>query len=176
LHLSHSLPAPGAIGDQTQEILMKKLSSILAVAMTALSLTTTPAMAMGSDPAEKAEENYQDAVRAVKNENYDDAIDKLKEVLDHDSRNADALNYMGYSYRKLGKYEQAFSFYTRALKLDPDHKGANEYIGDAYLERNMPEKAKIHLDRLAKICSSSCEEYAALKKAWDTWQAKQKRS
>ncbi len=148
-----------------------------AIALAALLLNAVPAAAMGnSDPAEKAAENYQDAVRAVKSKNYDEAVDKLKEVLEADSRNANALNYMGYSYRKLGKYDLAFNYYTRALAVDPDHKGANEYIGEAYLEKNMPEKARVHLDKLAKLCNSSCEEYTELKKAWDAWQAKQKRS
>ena len=150
--------------------------TIVAVAVTALSLNVGAALAMGDDdPAEKAAENYREAVSAVENRDYDEAIDKLKEVLEADSSNADALNYMGFSYRKLGKYDQAFNYYTRALKVDEDHKGAHEYIGEAYLEKNQPAKAKVHLDRLAKLCDSSCEEYTELKKAWDKWQAMQKR-
>jgi tetratricopeptide (TPR) repeat protein len=152
------------------------LGMVAAAAITVFSLSAGSALGMGdSDPAEKAAENYKEAVSAVKNKDYDEAIDKLKEVLEADSHNADALNYMGFSYRKLGKYDQAFNYYTRALKVDEDHKGAHEYIGEAYLEKNQPDKAKIHLDRLAKLCDSSCEEYTGLKKAWDIWQAKQKR-
>jgi tetratricopeptide (TPR) repeat protein len=148
-----------------------------AIAITVVSLNAGSVLAMGDkDPAEKAAEDYKEAVSTVKNKDYDEAIDKLKEVLEADSRNADALNYMGFSYRKLGKYDQAFNYYTRALKVDGDHKGAHEYIGEAYLEKNQPAKAKKHLDRLAKLCNSSCEEYTELKKAWDKWQAKQKRS
>ncbi len=155
----------------------KMTAMVAAIAISVFALNAGPTLAMGnSDPAEKAAENYKDAVSAVKNKDYSEAIDKLKEVLEGDSRNADALNYMGYSYRKLGKFDQAFNFYTQALKVDPDHKGANEYIGEAYLEQNQPAKAKLHLDRLAKICNSSCEEYTELKKAMDAWQAKQKRS
>lgn len=155
---------------------MKKFSSsIVVVAFTALLLNAGSVLAMGdSDPAEKAAENYKEAVSAVESRDYDEAIDKLKEVLEADSSNADALNYMGFSYRKLGKYDQAFNYYTRALKADEDHKGAHEYIGQAYLEKNQPAKAKMHLDRLAKLCDSSCEEFTSLKKAWDKWQAMQK--
>ena len=145
--------------------------SIGAVALTVLWLGASPALAMGSgfgdDPAAK----YKEAVEAVEAKKYDEAVQSLKTVLEEDSRNADALNYMGFSYRKLGKYDLALNYYTRALKVNPDHKGANEYI-----ELNQPEKAREHLDRLAKLCNSSCEEYDGLKKAWDAWHAKQKRS
>ena len=156
---------------------MKTFSrSIGAVALTVLLLGGGQVLAMGSgfgdDPAAK----YKEAVEAVEAKKYDEAVQGLEAVLEDDSRNADALNYMGFSYRKLGRYELALNYYTRALKVNPDHKGANEYIGEAYLELNQPEKAKTHLDRLAKLCDSSCEEYAGLKKVWDAWQAKQKPS
>lgn len=156
---------------------MKTFSgSIGAVALTALLLGGSPALAMGSGFGEDPAAKYKEAVEAVEAKKYDEAVQSLKAVLEEDSRNADALNYMGFSYRKLGKYDLALNYYSRALKVNPDHKGANEYIGEAYLELNQPDKAKTHLDRLARICNSSCEEYDGLKKAWDAWQAKQKRS
>ena len=52
-----------------------------------------------------------------------------------------------------------------ALKLDPDHNGAHEYIGVAYLKVNQPEKAKEHLAKMETICGKKCEEYEDLARA-----------
>ena len=61
-------------------------------------------------------------------------------ALDKDPGNADALNLMGYSYRKLGEFDEAMEYYEDALKLQPDHIGANEYMGELYLEmKNLPK-------------------------------------
>ena len=53
-----------------------------------------------------------------------------------DTRNADIENYLGYAYRKSGQLQSAFTYYQRALQLDPRHRGAHEYIGEAYLMAN----------------------------------------
>jgi len=128
-------------------------------------------MAMGTPAAEEAEEKYKDAVAAIGKKDYQGAIRLLKEVVDHDRRNADALNYLGFSYRKLGDFNQALSFYRQALDAAPDHKGANEYIGQAYLGLNQAAMAETHLARLAKICGMDCAEYKELKTAIDTFKA-----
>lgn len=53
-----------------------------------------------------------------------------------------------------------------ALKLNPNHKGAHEYIGEAYLMDNQPDEAQKHLVQLEKICGNkSCEEYEDLARA-----------
>lgn len=127
----------------------------------------TPVLAMGGDVDEK----LKDAVAAIDRKDYRGAIQHLEEALEVEDKNADALNYMGYSHRKLGDYRRALKFYKEALKYDPDHKGAHEYIGEAYLALKQPAKAKIHLDRLAKLCGPSCEEYRELKEAYDAYRA-----
>ena len=133
----------------------------------------SPALSMGGlDPVEDARDKLRDAAAAVDKKQYKRAISLLREVLEADSNNADALNYMGYSHRKLGNYDDALKFYWRALAAKPDHRGANEYLGQAYLELNQPARAKERLDQLAKICAPDCEEYKELKKAYDAWQAK----
>jgi predicted Zn-dependent protease len=58
-----------------------------------------------------------------------------------------------------------FVNYGKALALDPNHRGANEYIGVAYLKVKQPAKAQEHLARLEKICGKSCDEYKDLAKA-----------
>ncbi len=120
-------------------------------------LAAGPVLAMmGGD----VEENLKDAITAIENKDYDGAMVLLKEALRDEEKNADALNYMGNSYRKLGNYDRALEFYKAAPKIDPDHKGANEYVGEAYLDLKQPAKAKIHLDRLAKICGRPVKNIA----------------
>ena len=145
----------------------------LAIFFAACLLVTGPASAAGSDDMD---DKIKQAVSSIKDKDYKDAIERLKEVLDDSADNADALNYLGYSYRKLGDYEQAVDYYQQALGVDENHKGANEYLGEAYLELKQPDKAKKHLDRLAKICGPSCEEYRDLKAAYDSYQAACKQS
>lgn len=136
-----------------------------------LALCGTQVLAMGTPAAEDAAEKYKDAVAAVEKKDYRGAISLLKDVIEQDSRNADALNYLGFSYRKLGDFNQALSFYKRALDVSPDHKGANEYIGQAYLGLNQPALADSHLARLERICGKECNEYRELKTAIDSFKA-----
>jgi len=149
------------------------MAAMLAVLFLA---SPVPAGAFGSDPADSASSRYKDAVAAVKSADYRRAIRLLGEVLDGDARNADALNYMGYSLRKLGDFDRALAYYQRALGVNPDHKGANEYIGETYLALKQPARAKVHLDRLARICGPGCEEYQDLKKAFDAFVSEGKHS
>lgn len=156
---------------------MRNLTKRIAPALAALCLIwALPAGAMGPDPGESAAQTYKDAVAAVKSWQYRKAIGLLETVLKDNPRNADALNYMGYSHRKLGDYDQALAYYRRALEIAPDHRGANEYIGEAYLELKQPDKARTHLNRLARICGPGCEEYQELKKALDAFLAHGKQS
>lgn len=81
--------------------------------------------------------------------------------------NADGFNLLGYSYRHLKRYDESLAAYNKALALDPRHRGAHEYIGEAYLQLGQLDKAKVHLDALDRICKISCEEYRDLKKAYE---------
>ena len=68
---------------------------------------------------------------------------------------------------------KAFEHYTTALKLNLNHKGAHEYIGEAYLMDGKPAKAEEHLARLKTICGgSACEEYDDLAKSLAAYKAK----
>lgn len=80
-------------------------------------------------------------------------------------RNADGFNLLGYSLRNQKKYDESLVAYKQALALNPKHKGAHEYIGEAYIQMGQLDKAKEHLAILDKLCWFSCEEYRDLKKA-----------
>ena len=69
----------------------------------------------------------------------------------------------------------AFSAYNAALKLNPQHKAAHEYIGEAYLLTGDIGKAEQHLTELQKLCTPMpCEEYKDLRRALDDYKKKKK--
>ncbi len=134
-----------------------------------LGLSGGTVLAMGTNDNGNTEVSlsgaYDRAVKEVERKNYRKAIRILTDVLSDEPRSADALNYMGYSHRKLGKFPKAVGFYMRALKIDPDHRGANAYLGEAYLAlKNLP-KAEERLAHLWNICGQNCAEYHALNRS-----------
>lgn len=107
------------------------------------------------DLIDEAEDNIDD-------EEYWEAIALLEQVRAQEPDNADVLNYLGYSHRKLGDHVTALDFYTAALAQEPNHLGANEYLGELYLEMKDLSKAEERLAVLATACDSDCEEYEDL--------------
>ena len=76
------------------------------------------------------------------------------------SANPDALNYLGFVSRKLGKFDDAEVYYLLGLEIDPKHKGINEYLGELYVITKRIKKAR---ERLAVLENCNCEEYGELK-------------
>ncbi|HWA36566.1 MAG TPA: hypothetical protein VG873_01790 [Burkholderiales bacterium] len=91
----------------------------------------------------------------------------LKDAVVASPRNADYHNLYAYSIRKGANPDMSlvFKHYNQALSIDPKHKGAHEYIGEAYLMVRNVAKAKEHLAQLDKLCFFSCQEYTDLKNA-----------
>lgn len=108
--------------------------------------------------------NLQEIKTTIDNHKYSEAITQLKSFIKKDAKNADAYNYLGFSYRKSGNLPEAFKAYEKALALDPRHLGAHEYLGEAYLQNKEPEKAKATLNKLKGICGN-CEESRDLEQA-----------
>jgi Flp pilus assembly protein TadD len=102
---------------------------------------------------------------AIDAKDWPAAIRALSSAALRDTRNPDIQNYLGYAYRHTGQMDRAFEHYQRALQLNPRHRGAHEYLGEAYLMVNDLPKAEAHLAALEKICLIPCEEYEDLKKA-----------
>jgi tetratricopeptide (TPR) repeat protein len=92
------------------------------------------------------------------------AIAVLKPIVEK-ANNADAYNLYAFSLRNSGDTTQALTYYSKALDLDPDHKGAREYLGELYVKLGDMPKAKEQLAKLATLCPSGCEERADLEKA-----------
>ena len=105
-------------------------------------------------------------VRAkLSNKKYKSALRQLKRITAQEPRNADAWNLRGFSERKLGKLKRAGKAYSRALKLNPNHKGALEYQAELFLQQNNVDKANANRVRLAALCPDGCTELERLDKA-----------
>ena len=91
---------------------------------------------------------------------YAKAHDKLMKAYEKDKKNADILNYLGFTLRKSGNFEVAEKFYLAGLEIEPNHKGINEYLGELYIKTNRIELAK---ERLEVLKDCKCEEYEELK-------------
>jgi tetratricopeptide (TPR) repeat protein len=110
------------------------------------------------DSGASGSDRYVEAQRLVQAGEYEDAIDILEEIVEDEPGNADALNYLGYSHRKLGDTDEALEYYLAALKSEPEHVGANEYLGELYLEMGDLPKAEERLAVLQRVCSGCMEE------------------
>ena len=73
---------------------------------------------------------------------------------------ADTLNYLGFTTRKLGDFENGEKYYLQGLAIDPKHKGINEYLGELYVATN---RHNLAVERLGVLEGCNCEEYDQLK-------------
>ena len=90
---------------------------------------------------------------------YKEAFNKLEKANKKDKNNPDILNYMGFTSRKSGNFNEAEKFYLKGLSLNPKHNGINEYLGELYVQTNRIEKAK---ERLAVLKNCNCKEFQEL--------------
>ena len=132
-------------------------------------------MAAGSDSSSTSSKDslYDDAVKLVKRagklekkekldkakELYAQAFSKLEKAYKSDKKNPDILNYMGYTTRKVGNFDQAEKFYLKGLSIKPNHNGINEYLGELYVQTNRIDKAN---ERLEVLKNCNCKEYGEL--------------
>ena len=119
----------------------------------------------GDDQALLADEDYGAGRTALKAGDPATALRRFQAALKRYPDAADLHNELGYAHRKLRQMDKAFLHYKRALALKPEHRGAHEYIGEAYLMVGDVSSAEKHLAALRAICLLPCEEYADLDKA-----------
>ena len=132
------------------------MKKILCACLIALAMPTSLVWANVGEAkpaANQADPDFVAGKRAVKAKDWKAAIEAFGKVIASKPDSADAHNYLGYSHRQLDQLEQSFTHYNEALRIDPNHRGANEYIGQAYLRVGKPEKAAEHLARLEKFAA-----------------------
>ena len=142
-----------------------------------LILFTTNSIAAGSkptDPKPDKRSNYTKAVDSIKfakkyekkgkldkaKKRYLKAQKLLLKSNEEKPNQADTLNYLGFTTRKLGDFENGEKYYLQGLAIKPDHIGINEYLGELYVATNRMDLAK---ERLKVLETCNCEEYNELK-------------
>ena len=154
---------------------MKKIFIILLLTM---GLTCNSFAAGSSSSSSETKSNYDKAVKlikAAKKYEIDGKVDKAKKryeralkflVVSNKNKpnKADTLNYLGFTTRKLGDFENGEKYYLKGLSIDPKHKGINEYLGELYVATNRLDLAK---ERLKILENCNCEEYTELKQIID---------
>lgn len=106
------------------------------------------------------EDLYIQAYSLAKLGHYERAVDLLHAVKNQNDPRV--LNYLGYSYRKMGHLEKGIVYYTKALKIDPNFVLAREYLGEGYASDGQIEKAEEQLAEIEKRCGTGCNEYQQL--------------
>ena len=116
-------------------------------------------------PAKAADPDYTAGVKAIEAGQFGASIPLLQKAIARDGNNADAYNWLDYATRRNGDPAGSIPIYQKALSIDPKHRGAHEYIGEAYLTLDNLPKAKEHLAQLDRLCFFGCTELTDLKQA-----------
>ena len=96
---------------------------------------------------------------------YEGGIARLR-ALGHDDH-PDVANLIGFSSRKLGRYDDARHWYEKALAADPNHALTWSYYGMWHAEQGNLLKARDHLEKVQTICGTGCREYVMLKEVME---------
>ena len=126
----------------------------------------------GGDGGNKS--NYDQAVKLIKSakkyeekgkknkatSKYEKALKLLLKSNKEKPNKADTLNYLGFTSRKIGDFENGEMYYLQGLMIEPTHIGINEYLGELYVATN---RHNLAIERLEVLKGCSCEEYEELK-------------
>ena len=152
---------------------MKKMFAVVAFV---LGIVLVQQNAFGDLPEPKKNENPKIAAgrKAIEAKDFKAAVGHLSKAVQENPKDADAQSMLGFAYRKVGTFDKSMEHYQAALKLDPKHRNAREYLGELYLDMNQPANAEKELVTLKKSCPmfGKCEEYDDLKEAIDKYKAK----
>lgn len=120
------------------------------------------ALAVGAAQADYPEDDPADDLARIRDRIEQGqaaaAIGELEPLIKTGRIEADVRNLLGYAYRKMGDFAASRVHYTRALALDPDHKGALEYMGELELQIGDAPAARALLTRLRTVCPDGCAE------------------
>ena len=119
----------------------------------------------GEDQARVVKDaDYNAAMKAVKARDWSQVVVRMNAYVARNPNDADAWNELAHAYLKTGDLDSAFTNYDRALKIDPRHRNAHEYLGEAYLQAHDLTRAEAELRVLDGLCFLPCEQYSDLKK------------
>ena len=148
--------------------------SIISIFFTILLTVSSFSAGSGDGGSTKKKTQYDMAVSLVKaakkfekkdklekaNKRYTKAQELLIKSNNKEPNDADTLNYLGFTTRKLGDFENGEKYYLQGLALEPDHVGINEYLGELYVATG---RHNLAIERLEVLKNCNCEEYEQLK-------------
>jgi len=114
---------------------------------------------------------FEAASTLIDEKRFDEAIALLEKVVEEENDSPDLWSLLGFAYRNTGQADMAFAAYNKALLIDPEHIGANEYLGELYLQVGDLEKAKAQLRIIDDVCVSGCPSFDQLKAAIAAYEA-----
>lgn len=152
---------------------IRSLAFALVISSGAVFAAPEPTPGGSSAPADPVMER---GMALVERKDWGGAAGIFRDAVARDAGNAGYHNMYAYSLRNQPKpaMDLVFKHYNEALRLDSKHRGAHEYIGEAYLMVGNVAKAKEHLGVLDRLCTFGCDEYTMLKKAVAAYEAKRK--
>ncbi len=147
---------------------------LISLIISTLVISSSYAAGSSDSGSSKTKTKYDMAVthiKAAKNFEKKDKLEKAKKsylkaqkLLVQSNKNfpnkPDTLNYLGFTTRKLGDFENGEKFYLQGLKIDPKHIGINEYLGELYVATN---RHNLAVERLEVLKDCNCKEYDQLK-------------
>ena len=147
---------------------------LISLIISTLVISNSYAAGSSDSGSSKTKTKYDMAVthiKAAKNFEKKDKLEKAKKsymkaqkLLFQSNKNfpneADTLNYLGFTTRKLGDFENGEKFYLQGLKINPKHIGINEYLGELYVATN---RHNLAVERLEVLKNCNCKEYDQLK-------------
>jgi tetratricopeptide (TPR) repeat protein len=116
-----------------------------------------PQSARNQDP------DFRAGLDAAKRKDWPQVAVRMDAYIKRKPDDADAWTQLGHAHRLTGKVDTALDAYDKALKIDPKHRGAHEYLGEAYLQMGDLPRAEQQLKVLDRLCFFGCEEYSELK-------------
>ena len=147
---------------------------LISLIISTLVISSSYAAGSSDSGSSKTKTKYDMAVTHIKEAKNFEKKDKLEnakksylkaqKLLVQSNKNypnkADTLNYLGFTTRKLGDFENGEKFYLQGLKIDPKHIGINEYLGELYVATN---RHNLAVERLEVLKDCNCKEYDQLK-------------
>jgi hypothetical protein len=123
-------------------------------------------------------DHYSDTRLAIRESRWtqaQDALQRLAREMPQMTQDAEYHNLMGYSLRRQNpaNLERSIDHYLTALRLDPSHVQAREYLGEAYLMQGREDLAREQLRAIEDLCKSrTCEEWRDLDRAIEAYRAR----
>lgn len=146
---------------------------LLGISFAPLAGVPAVAMNLGDSEASAVKDlpGYKEAEAFIQQQKYAEAIAALNALGKPDD--ADVLNLLGYSHRKLGQVDEGIAFYMKALAVNPSHRGAHEYLGEAYLMKDDLKNAEEMHAKLKDLCGFfGCDEASDLAEAIEAYKKK----